>query len=93
MRDLGYVEGENIVIEGRYYGDRLDRVPAFAAELARSQVDVIVAAASPAPEAARRFLQNPTIPLDLKELEVAAPAPSSSSPAPCSSPTERGSRS
>jgi hypothetical protein len=45
MRDLGYVEGENIVIEGRYYGDRLDRVPAFAAELARSQVDVIVAAA------------------------------------------------
>jgi hypothetical protein len=52
-----------------------------------------IAAASPAPEAARRFLQNPTIPLDLKELEVAAPAPSSSSPAPCSSPTERGSRS
>ena len=61
LRDLGYVEGQNLVVEGRYYGDSLDRLPAFAAELARLQVDVIVAAAPPAPEAARRA--TATIPI------------------------------
>lgn len=54
LRKLGYVEGQNLVVEGRYYGDHLDRVASFAAELVRLQVDVIVAAASPAPETARR---------------------------------------
>jgi putative ABC transport system substrate-binding protein len=53
LRDLGWVEGQNIAVEGRYYGDRLDRLPALATELARVPVDVIVAAAPPAPEAAR----------------------------------------
>jgi len=132
LRDLGYVEGQNVVIEGRYYGDRVERLPALAVELVRLQVDVIVAGTSPAPEEARRatstipivmpnhpdpvgsglvasfakpggnvtglslvapelrvkqlqllkeilprltrvaFLRNPTIPLDLKDLEAAA---------------------
>jgi putative ABC transport system substrate-binding protein len=53
LRELGYVEGQNVVIEGRYYGDQLDRLPALAAELVRIPVDVIVAGAAPAPEAAR----------------------------------------
>ncbi len=53
LRELGYVEGQNVVIEGRYYGDRIDRLPALAAELVRLPVDVIVAGAAPAPEAAR----------------------------------------
>jgi putative ABC transport system substrate-binding protein len=53
MTELGYVEGRNLVIEGRFYGDRLDRLPALAAELARLPVDVIVAGTAPAPEAAR----------------------------------------
>jgi hypothetical protein len=44
---------ENIAFEGRYYGDRVEQLPGFAAELVRLQVDVIVAAAAPAPEAAR----------------------------------------
>jgi ABC-type uncharacterized transport system substrate-binding protein len=61
MRDLGYVEGQNVVFEGRYYGDRIEQLPAFAAELVRLEVDVIVAAATPAPETARRATS--TIPI------------------------------
>ena len=53
LRDLGWVEGRNVVFEGRFYGSRLEQLPAFAAELVRLQVDVIVAGAPPAPEAAR----------------------------------------
>jgi ABC-type uncharacterized transport system substrate-binding protein len=53
LRELGYAEDQNLVIEGRYYGDRVDRLPALAAELVRVQVDVIVAGAPPAPEAAK----------------------------------------
>jgi putative ABC transport system substrate-binding protein len=54
LRDLRYVEGQNVLIEGRYYGDNLDQLPALAADLVRLQVDVILAAAPPAPEAAKR---------------------------------------
>ena len=61
LRDLGYVEGRNIVIESRWYGDNLERLPALAAELVRLQVDVIVAGAAPAPEAAKRATS--TIPI------------------------------
>lgn len=55
------MEGQTVLIEGRYYGDRLDQLPAFAAELVRLQVDVIVAAAPPAPETAKRATS--TIPI------------------------------
>jgi putative ABC transport system substrate-binding protein len=61
LRDLGYVEGQNVAFEGRYYGDRPDRVAGMAEELVRLRVDVIVAAAPPAPEAARRATS--TIPI------------------------------
>jgi putative ABC transport system substrate-binding protein len=61
LRELGYAEGQNLVIEGRYYGDRLERVQPFADELVRLRVDLIVAAATPAPEAARRATS--TIPI------------------------------
>jgi putative ABC transport system substrate-binding protein len=54
LRELGYVEGQNILVEGRFYGDQTERLPALAAELVRLNVDVIVAGASPAPEAAQR---------------------------------------
>jgi putative ABC transport system substrate-binding protein len=42
LRDLGYVEGKNIVIEWRSADGKLDRLPALAAELVRLKVDVIV---------------------------------------------------
>jgi len=63
LRELGYVEGRNIVIEGRYYGDSIERLPNFAEELVRLKVDVIVVGAPPAPEAARRATS--TIPIVL----------------------------
>ncbi len=46
LRDLGYVEGKNLVIEWRANEGKLDRNPALAAELVRLKVDVIVAVGS-----------------------------------------------
>ena len=43
LRELGYVEGQNIAIEYRYEG-KLDRLPELAAELVRLKVDIIVVA-------------------------------------------------
>ncbi|HEU4342655.1 MAG TPA: ABC transporter substrate binding protein, partial [Candidatus Binatia bacterium] len=55
LRDLGYVEGKNIVIEYRYGEGKLERLPTLAAELVRLKVDVIVtvgpASTRPAKEA------------------------------------------
>jgi putative tryptophan/tyrosine transport system substrate-binding protein len=55
LRELGYMEGKNIVIEYRYAEEKLDRLPALAAELVRLKVDVIVSggpgATRPAKEA------------------------------------------
>jgi putative ABC transport system substrate-binding protein len=54
MRDSGYVEGQNLVIEGRWAEGQAERLPALAAELASSSVDVIVVAANtPAAQAAK----------------------------------------
>ena len=61
LRELGYVEGQNLLIEGRYYEERTELLPALAAELVRVKVDIIVAAATPAPEAAQRA--TATIPI------------------------------
>src|SRR5262245_64894554 len=43
LRDLGYVEGRNVVIEYRDAEGKLERFPALAAELVALKVDVIVA--------------------------------------------------
>ena len=44
LRELGYIEGQNIAIEYRYAEGKRDRYPGLAAELVRLKVDVIVAA-------------------------------------------------
>jgi putative ABC transport system substrate-binding protein len=47
LRALGYVEGQNIVIEYRYAKGQAERLPALAAELVQLQVEVIVTAGAP----------------------------------------------
>jgi ABC-type uncharacterized transport system substrate-binding protein len=42
LRELGYVEGKNVVIEWRYAEEKFNRLPELAAELVRLKVDVIV---------------------------------------------------
>jgi putative tryptophan/tyrosine transport system substrate-binding protein len=42
LRELGYIEGQNIAIEYRYTEDKQDRYPELAAELVRRKVDIIV---------------------------------------------------
>ena len=62
LQELGWVEGKNIIWERRYAEDRLDRLPELAAELGfRLKVDVIVAAGTLAPLAAKRA--TATIPI------------------------------
>ncbi len=61
LREFGYVEGQNIVIERRYSEGRYERLPALAAELVRLKVDVIVAGGTPTPHAAKRATS--TIPI------------------------------
>jgi putative ABC transport system substrate-binding protein len=54
LRELGYVEGENIQLEYRYADTKLDRLPQLAAELVRQKVDVIVVGGSGATRAAKQ---------------------------------------
>jgi ABC-type uncharacterized transport system substrate-binding protein len=44
LRELGYIDGQNIAIEYRYSEGKLDRLPELAAELVRLKIDIIVAA-------------------------------------------------
>jgi putative ABC transport system substrate-binding protein len=53
LRELGYVEGQNIIVESRYAEGQYDRLAALAAELVRLRPDVIVTRASAAAGAAK----------------------------------------
>jgi putative tryptophan/tyrosine transport system substrate-binding protein len=61
LRDLGYVEGGNIVIEFRWADGYYERLPQLAAELVRLNVDVLVAVGAPSVIAAKRA--TTTIPI------------------------------
>jgi putative tryptophan/tyrosine transport system substrate-binding protein len=54
MRELGYVEGRNLVVEWRFADGKLERLPDLAAELVQLKVDVIVTGGSPAISAAQK---------------------------------------
>jgi putative ABC transport system substrate-binding protein len=47
LRELGYVEGRNVVFERRYADGRQERLPALAAELVRLNVDIFVTGSNP----------------------------------------------
>jgi ABC-type uncharacterized transport system substrate-binding protein len=55
LRDLGYVKGQNIVVERRDVEGKLERLPDLAAELVRLKVDVIVTMGVPGISAAKRM--------------------------------------
>jgi putative ABC transport system substrate-binding protein len=61
LRDLGYVEGQNLLMEWRYSEGKAERFPELAAELVRQKVDLIVALSTPAALAAKHATQ--TIPV------------------------------
>jgi putative ABC transport system substrate-binding protein len=61
LRDLGWVDGQNFVVDYRFAEGRFERLPGLAAELARSDVEVIVAQPTPAALAARNATR--TIPI------------------------------
>jgi putative ABC transport system substrate-binding protein len=54
LRDLGYVEGTNLVIEYRWAEEKYERLPELAADLIRANVDVVVTHGTPASVAAKR---------------------------------------
>jgi putative ABC transport system substrate-binding protein len=60
LRELGYVEGKNIVVEWRFAEGKADRLPSLAAELVRLKVDVIVTS-------------GPTVTRSAKEATVTVP--------------------
>jgi putative ABC transport system substrate-binding protein len=61
MRELGYVEGRNLVIEWRFADGKDERLPGLAADLVQMKLDVIVTHATPATHALRRA--TTTIPI------------------------------
>jgi putative ABC transport system substrate-binding protein len=61
LRELGWIEGQNVTFEYRYAENRLERLPELAAELVRLNVDVIVARGTLGPLAAKRATS--TIPI------------------------------
>ena len=65
LRDLGYVEGKNIVIEYRYAEGKLDRLPMLMAELVRLNVDVIVSGGASTTRLAREA--TATIPIVMSQ--------------------------
>ena len=61
LRELGYMEGTNIMIEFRWADEQYDRLPALAAELVRLKVDILVTYGTPGTLAAKRA--TTTIPI------------------------------
>jgi putative ABC transport system substrate-binding protein len=61
LAELGYVAGKNIFIEERYAGGHIERLPALAAELVQSKVDVILVSATALYQARAALAEVPTV--------------------------------
>ncbi|HXV83984.1 MAG TPA: ABC transporter substrate-binding protein [Candidatus Binatia bacterium] len=61
LRDLGYIEGKDIIIEYRFAEGKSDRIPMLAAELISRKVDIIVASGTPVAQGAKAATR--TIPI------------------------------
>ena len=61
LRELGYIEGQNIVIEWRFAEEKPERLPTLAAELVALKVEVIVTYTTPAIRVAKQ--STTTIPI------------------------------
>ena len=66
LRELGYLEGQNIAFESRFADGKTDRLPGLAAELVALKVDVIVTSGTPASLAAKQATR--TIPIVMAQL-------------------------
>jgi ABC-type uncharacterized transport system substrate-binding protein len=61
LRDLGYVEGKNLLVEFRWAEGKYERLPEFAAELVRLKVDILMTHGTPGAQAAKKATN--TIPI------------------------------
>ena len=61
LKDVGFVEGENVVIESRFAENQLDRLPALAAELVRRRVAVIATSGGAASALAAKARRSPLV--------------------------------
>ena len=61
LRELGYVEGQNLIIDYRYFEGQIERLPNLAAEFVRLNCDVIVTVGTEAAQAAKN--ETKTIPV------------------------------
>jgi len=72
LRDLGYIEGKNILVEYRYAEGKQDRYPSLVAEIMQLKVDVLVSPAPPAILAAKQATKTIPIVMVTTEDPVAA---------------------
>ena len=78
MRELGYVEGRNLIVEYRWAARKEERLPELAAELVRLKVEIIVTAAAPrVPDALIKQLADGgriVIPVGVRDGQTLSPA-------------------
>jgi putative ABC transport system substrate-binding protein len=72
LRDLGYTEGKNILIEYRYVEEKVDRIPSLVAELVQLKVDILVVGSPGAVQEAKRTTKTIPIVMVITQDPVAA---------------------
>ena len=72
LRDLGYIEGKNILIEYRYAEGKVDRIPGLVSELVQLKVNVLVVGSPGAVQEAKRATKTMPIVMVITQDPVAA---------------------